>query len=440
MTAETQRPYSWIRQVPGSLLKLDEKPLLGFPPPFNWEKMGALLKDALQLKGVAFSPGEWTWRSHDDLFAGLGNEVSGLPLAITPLPGNVFWVMPQQEIKKLLAAFLPLDSAGSPAEIDEKYLKTLYRFLAVEAINAFEKTVADNKLSPTIAGDGSLPTEDSLSIDVHFTLNGESFFGRLFLSKEFKSAWRQRYLTEHSVIPPNSPLADAVEVIVHLEAGRVKIKLSEWKKIKTGDFLFLDKCSLDPDEDKGRVMLTINGHLFFRARIKDGSIKILEHPLYHEADTVMEDTTNSHDDEDIFSDADLDLNSGEHTTGHGHSDAHSDDDFDLSDESLGLSKAPDKTTKETTMHGEGGTETHEAAQNLPSQPASIEDIELPVIIELGRIQIAIKKLMELQPGNMLDLNIHPEAGVDLIVNGKRIARGELLRIGETLGVRIQELS
>jgi flagellar motor switch protein FliN len=47
--------------------------------------------------------------------------------------------------------------------------------------------------------------------------------------------------------------------------------------------------------------------------------------------------------------------------------------------------------------------------------------------------------MELQPGNMLEVDLHPENGVDLVVNGKRIGKGELLRVGETLGVRILDI-
>ena len=47
--------------------------------------------------------------------------------------------------------------------------------------------------------------------------------------------------------------------------------------------------------------------------------------------------------------------------------------------------------------------------------------------------------MDLKPGNLSELNVHPESGIDLIVNGSRIAKGELLQIGETLGVRITEM-
>ncbi|MEI8366630.1 MAG: type III secretion system cytoplasmic ring protein SctQ, partial [Parachlamydiaceae bacterium] len=81
----------------------------------------------------------------------------------------------------------------------------------------------------------------------------------------------------------------------------------------------------------------------------------------------------------------------------------------------------------------------EPVKESPKAPLSVDEIPLSVVIEVGRIQMSVKKLLELQPGNMLDLDIHPESGVDLVVNGKRIAKGELLRIGDVLGIRIMEL-
>ena len=62
-----------------------------------------------------------------------------------------------------------------------------------------------------------------------------------------------------------------------------------------------------------------------------------------------------------------------------------------------------------------------------------------MIVEVGRIEMSIKTIMELQPGNMLELNVRPENGVDLVVNGKRIGKGELLKLGESLGVRILDI-
>lgn len=66
-------------------------------------------------------------------------------------------------------------------------------------------------------------------------------------------------------------------------------------------------------------------------------------------------------------------------------------------------------------------------------------LPMNIVVEVGRLQMSLQKLLELQPGNLLELNLRPESGVDLVVNGKRIAKGELLLIGDALGVRILDI-
>lgn len=74
-----------------------------------------------------------------------------------------------------------------------------------------------------------------------------------------------------------------------------------------------------------------------------------------------------------------------------------------------------------------------------NQTVALGEVPFSIIIEVGRIEMSLQKLMELQPGNLLDLNVRPENGVDLVVKGRRIAKGELLKVGETLGVRILDI-
>src|SRR5690606_29429447 len=83
---------------------------------------------------------------------------------------------------------------------------------------------------------------------------------------------------------------------VHLEIGKTSIMHNEWEDIQFGDFIVLDHCSFIPGEEKGRVMLTVNGRPLFRGKIKDGNIKILEHPLYYEENEIM--NPNQHEDDD----------------------------------------------------------------------------------------------------------------------------------------------
>jgi flagellar motor switch protein FliN len=77
-------------------------------------------------------------------------------------------------------------------------------------------------------------------------------------------------------------------------------------------------------------------------------------------------------------------------------------------------------------NGEGSAETLVAAHTVP----------LTLVVEIGRLQMPLDKLLQLQPGNVLELPIHPEEGVYLVLNGKKVAKGELIKLGELLGVKI----
>jgi len=86
----------------------------------------------------------------------------------------------------------------------------------------------------------------------------------------------------------------------------------------------------------------------------------------------------------------------------------------------------------------------EKAPALAAAPApeaiSRDEISFPLSIEVGRLNVSMEKLLQLQEGNLLELSVSPESGVDLIVNGKCIGKGELLKIGDNIGVRILQLS
>ena len=75
----------------------------------------------------------------------------------------------------------------------------------------------------------------------------------------------------------------------------------------------------------------------------------------------------------------------------------------------------------------------------PLKELTANDIPLTLTIEVAQLNVTAQKLLELQPGNVLDLEISPEAGVDLVIAGRIIGKGELLKIGDSIGVRIQQI-
>lgn len=451
----TEQPLDWIRQVPGELFNLDEIPLLGFHPPFPWEDFAAQIQRSFQIEDMKLTPAEWQWRDKDKLLDGFGGELKSISLVLAPLAGSVCWAMPEKDISSLIEGLFAKEKLSPATSVDPDFCEGFYRFLIAEVISAFEKVDFDKQLSPSPMPSAGTPSCHCLCLDVQISLQqGSSLHGRLFLTPEFRKSWAQRYQQQQSKAVLSTPLADKLSVIIHLEAGKASLTPSEWKQVKIGDLLLLDSCSLDPEEDKGRVMLVINGIPFFRGKIKQGSIKILEHPLYHEVDTNMTnppDQTEGHeenDEEDDFDNSEFDDDT-ETETENGESETTSeleDEDFDIEDETEETeiedakpqAKAPPSATGKPTVSAAPPPPSAEVSAS--SRPMSIEDVPLSIVIEAGRIQMSIKKIIELQPGNLLDLNIHPETGVDLVVNGRRIAKGELLRIGDAIGVRIVELS
>jgi flagellar motor switch protein FliN len=69
----------------------------------------------------------------------------------------------------------------------------------------------------------------------------------------------------------------------------------------------------------------------------------------------------------------------------------------------------------------------------------LQDISLPVMLELGRKQMKLKELLELNPGSIVKLDRLAGESVDLVINGKLVAKGEVALVDENFGVRIVTL-
>ncbi|SDL74128.1 flagellar motor switch protein FliN/FliY [Dendrosporobacter quercicolus] len=69
----------------------------------------------------------------------------------------------------------------------------------------------------------------------------------------------------------------------------------------------------------------------------------------------------------------------------------------------------------------------------------IMDVPLQVTVELGRTRKLIREILELAPGSVVELDKLAGEAVDILVNGKLIAKGEVVVIDENFGVRITDI-
>ncbi|MFY9114397.1 MAG: FliM/FliN family flagellar motor switch protein [Dethiobacteria bacterium] len=86
---------------------------------------------------------------------------------------------------------------------------------------------------------------------------------------------------------------------------------------------------------------------------------------------------------------------------------------------------------------------------LKEAPSTDEDVEqkmelvldfpLEISVRIGDTNMSIGEIMDLSTGVVIDLNRMLDENVDLLVNGKPFAKGEVLSMGEYFGIRITSI-
>jgi flagellar motor switch protein FliN/FliY len=83
-------------------------------------------------------------------------------------------------------------------------------------------------------------------------------------------------------------------------------------------------------------------------------------------------------------------------------------------------------------HGEMG---QASAQNI----RLLENIEVKLTVEVGGTRITIRDLLKLNEGSVVELDRLAGEPLDILVNGTLLAKGEIVLIGESLGIRFTEI-
>jgi flagellar motor switch protein FliN/FliY len=93
---------------------------------------------------------------------------------------------------------------------------------------------------------------------------------------------------------------------------------------------------------------------------------------------------------------------------------------------------------------------HDEIEFMPLQPADgivgdgadlrrLHDVPVELAVEIGRTRMTIGQTLELRPGSVVSLNRLAGEPVDLLINGKPIARGEVVVIDEEFGLRVTDV-
>lgn len=399
----TEPPLYWIKQIRNTLIDAGAIPLSGFIPEFPWEASSEKLATLLHAPGLKAMPRKTQFLQGNELTAGLGASPLPLALELSPLIGQAFWVMAKEDVARLTTLAL-ISSNGSKGFSTPRFQEGFYYYLVTEALSAIDELQAFADLGVKIGKTGTLPQEESLCIDVEIQHPKQTFWGRLICPASLHQAIKAHFST------PSEPhlsgrMAKEIDVTLRLEVGQTQLSLSECKKVRTGDCILLDRCTWDPGTQKGTAVVFLEQTPILRVRIKDHNVKILDYALYHEDQRPMSP-------------------------------------FPPQDENnREESHAPEESSADSFEE-----ETYEDEKHLWAVPTedvgkmiATKEIPLTLGIEVARIRINLEKVLQLSPGNVLELPVKPETGVDIVVGGKKIGKGELVRVGEALGVKILQI-
>src|SRR4051794_20836110 len=72
--------------------------------------------------------------------------------------------------------------------------------------------------------------------------------------------------------------------------------------------------------------------------------------------------------------------------------------------------------------------------------AVLMDVQLPVSIRFGETEMILEEIVKLGVGSVIELNSGIDQPVDLVVNNRILARGEVVTVDGFYGVRITEIT
>jgi flagellar motor switch protein FliN/FliY len=68
------------------------------------------------------------------------------------------------------------------------------------------------------------------------------------------------------------------------------------------------------------------------------------------------------------------------------------------------------------------------------------DMEMPIVVRFGSTRMPLRDLLQIDTGSVIDLDPAPDRSVELLINGRLIARGEAVAVRGNYAVRIAEIA
>ena len=389
----------WIKKLDPYFEELDEIPLFRGES-FSFEDLSNTLKKELHLENLSLSCKVIGWQKQQDIKTMLGNRLNQLCLSFTPLMGNVYLLINSNDVKNLTSTLLSTNRKNNFSSIALE--EGFFRFLTLFTLDHLKSSETFQGLSAKIVENAEIKSLEAFFLDIAIETNDNApVHAFIAITSDFRKSWNEFFISKSSIIL--NKVKKNIEVPIQIVAGHTFLSKKEWETVKEGDFIILDRCFLDPASDSNKVLFTLNDNPIFLAKILRNKVHILDYASYYEENEYMEQKPNKK------------IETSEHIPGNLEENENPQDFLD------------EKPSFEID------------ANLLSDEPTSFKDLPIKLTVELAKLSISLEKLTELQPGNFLKLPITPESPVNITVNGKKIGTAEIIKLGETFGIRILQI-
>lgn len=372
----TNAPYFWIRKIESHLQELDQIPLFGAATAFDWNHFSSKLAARLGVSGLTIRKKNQEWRNVEELKEGLGTQVLTLPLKAGPLSGSAFWMMPKETVANLTGWMM----GGSGKALSSDVLAVgFYRYLILQTLDCASHERPLKYLSLLVSEASPLPETDAFCIDVEIEFNRHKVWGRLAIDPTLMRSIAAHFSEPTEEYIPTK-ISQITELTVGVKIGSVKLQSKQWSQLKPGDFIALEMGGYHPRKETGAAYLTIGKTALFQVKVKHNKIQLIDYAFMYE-------------------------------------------------------EGMDRSKEENF----GSEEEIEQLPEAEEEAVTLKDLPVNLVVELSRLRITLEKLIQLVPGNMIELPLKPDQPVHLTINDQLVGKAELVHLGESLGIRILEL-
>lgn len=404
----------WIKRLEDIIEPSIQVPMWKNIPDFPLESFAQALSQELSLPNLDVT---WTgsdWKHHGEIMQGFGANPVVCAFEMTPLSHPCFLILSNEEIEKISSWTL------SGNEITSSELKSAYfEYLLAKTLKAFDQQSIYSGLHPKISN-ASIPNEEAYLIDFSINCENDSCNIRLCLPKSFQSSFNV-HMSEKPFSLMDQTFTQSMHVSLPIEVGYVALSMDHWKSVNEGDFIILDQCTFHPNENKGTMSLYLYDNPLFQLKLKDGKCKLLDYIFYNEDYSMNDDEFDEFDDE-------FDENFFE-------------DDQQPQEEQMSYESGAENKSEEYESPSDYDQDNQQTPQEQETNQTLIspEKVPLNLKVEAGRLQMSLHDVMQLKPGNTISLVQSPQQGVVLTLNNNVIAHGELIEMGDAIGVKITKL-